>query len=187
MSESVRVRLRPGRASVALGEDPCEVQRLKASAWSPCPNVGTRPLVNGKRACRRCFAEAQAAGLPWAHAVTAEPGDLYEGAPPARRRGGRGGLFQAPPLAVVRENRARLHDIMVSAGRIRPADLDVSRAAVETGAAPPWRFSEAAQLLEAPAGKVRSSDIAGVWRGTRRISPGWTYQGQPLAMPPEAG
>lgn len=187
MSGRATLRLRPGRARQDFGEARCEAQRLVGEIWRPCLTAPHRLLVNGKRVCRRCFVEAQAAGLPWAHAVTAEPGDLYEGAPPARRRGGRGGLFQAPPLEVVCENRARLHDIMVSAGRIRPADLDASRAAVASGAAPPWRFNEAAQLLKAPAGQVRSSDIAGVWKGTRGISPGWTYQGQPLAMPSEAG
>lgn len=171
------IRLRPGRPKTGTGKMRCDAQIFAQDAWRPCLTMASRQLENGKRVCRACFATAQQRGLPWARAAAPEPQDLEV---PTRRRGGPSGKPKAPEAEGARANRRRLHQLMVDAGLVRPADLEASALAAETGEAPPWSYSELARQLQAPRGKVTPAEISGVWRGVRRISAGWTYQGVPL-------
>ena len=177
---TVTVRLRRGRR----GRQPparCEALRPSETGWTPCTGAAECALVGGRAVCAACYALGEAQRAPWA--VLPEAGVP---APPQRRRGGKGGAFKPPPAEVAVQNRRRLHALMATTGRIRPVDLAASAQAAETGEAPPWTFAEAAELLRAPGGTVRGSDIGAVWRGQRRISPGWTYQGEPFATWPAA-
>lgn len=169
------VRLPAGRVKLGARPASCAALRLDGGTWTACDRGPDRELKNGRWVCRRCLGEAQKLGMRWAQPVTLDEGEAPY-APP--RHGGRGGSFRPPPPELAVQNRRRLHALMVAEGRIRPVDLEAAARATETGDPPPWTYTEAAALLEAPQGRVTQTDISGVWRGMRGISPGWTYCGE---------